>query len=74
MENTKVSAPKTTNINHKEIALRSQRIRDLQKLKAESKTTEKDEKPWKCLSCIWLHDCNSQCVGGCEEYERDLIS
>ena len=74
MADTTTKTPEKTNVDYKEIALRSQRIRDLETVKATSPQDEKTATAWKCLSCLWLHDCNSQCQGGCEEFEKSLTA
>ena len=56
----------------KKEAVRSKKICDLQRMKEENVQIDKAVNPFKCLTCMWLFNCNHICIGGCEEYEKRL--
>lgn len=31
-------------------------------------------KPWKCASCIWVFDCDTPNINGCEQYETKVAA
>ena len=74
MTDTKKETPETNCDMFKEIALRSMRIRELKLLNFPDPPAGKISDSLKCLSCIWINDCNSQCAGGCEEFEKSQFA